>query len=86
MKCPKCNDILFYVVLLIFIVVVGDLILAGINDADTNKTYVHKNIIINNDTLQIIDYNTSYGYYVLENGLLVDKHYVKNNSFNINDN
>lgn len=82
----KCNDISFYVALLIFIVTIGVLILAGLWDADTNKTYVHKNIIINNDTLQIIDYNTSYGYYVLESGVLVDKNYVKNNSFNINDN
>jgi hypothetical protein len=82
----KCNDVSFYVALLIFIVVMGVLILAGLCDADKNKTYVHKNIIINNDTLQIFDYNTSYGYYVLESGVLVDKNYVKNNSFNINDN
>lgn len=82
----KCDDILFYVTLLIFIVVIGCLILAGVRSADTDKTYVHKNIIINNDTLQIVDYNTSYGYYVLENGLLVDKNYIKNNSFNIDDN
>lgn len=59
----------------------GWLVYDGISITNENKKYIGSEIVLYNDTLTIIDYNTSLGYHILENGLIVDKEYVKAKAF-----
>lgn len=59
----------------------GWLVYDGISITNENREYIGCEIVVYNDTLTIIDYNTSLGYHILENGLMVDKEYVKAKAF-----
>lgn len=58
----------------------GWLVYDGISITNENKKYIGSEIVLYNDTLTIIDYNTSLGYHILENGLIMDKEYIKANA------
>ena len=55
----------------------GWIVYDGISITNENREYIGCEIVLYNDTLTIIDYNTSLGYHILDNGLIVDKEYVR---------
>ena len=64
----------------------GWMLYDGVSETNKNKDYIGREIVVYNDTLTIIDYNTSYGHYILDNGLLMDKSYVHAKTLQIKSN
>ena len=58
----------------------GWMVYDGISITNENREYIGSEIVVYNDTLTIIDYNASLGYHILENGLIMDKEYIKANA------
>lgn len=56
----------------LLLVAVALIAILGLTEAAHNKAAVGKHIIIGTDTTTIVKYNTSYGFYVTEEGLVVD--------------
>lgn len=71
------EGIIVTAVILFALYVCGWMVYDGISITKENKEYIGREIVVYNDTLTIIDYNASLGYHILENGLIVDKEYVK---------
>ena len=74
------EGIIVTAVILFALYVCGWMVYDGINTTNENREYIGREIVIYNDTLTIIDYNASLGYHILENGLIMDKEYIKANA------
>ncbi len=67
----KAGYVLLY--LIIFLLsLVAILATEGLQEAARNKQRIGETIVIFGDTLTIKDYNSSYGYYILSNGLIYE--------------
>jgi len=64
----------------------GLMVYDGISETNKNKEYIGEKIVWQDDTLAITGYNTSYGHYILDNGLLMDKSYVHARTLQIKPN
>lgn len=71
------EGIIVTAVILFALYVCGWMVYDGISETNKNNKYIGREIVVYDDTLTIIDYNASLGYHILENGLIVDKEYVK---------
>lgn len=59
----------------------GWLVYDGISETKKNNKYIGQEIVLYNDTLTIMGYDASLEYHILENGLIVDKEYVRAKAF-----
>ena len=66
--------------------VCGLIMWEGISETERSKDYIGGKIVWQDDTLTITGYNASYGHYILDNGLLMDKSYVHANTPKIKPN
>lgn len=67
----KAGYVLLY--LIIFLLsLVAIFVTEGLQEAARNKQRIGETIVIFGDTLTINDYNSSYGYYILSNGLIYE--------------
>ena len=67
----RTGFILLY--LIIFLLsLVAILVTIGLQETARNKQRIGETIVICGDTLTIKDYNASYGYYILSNGLIYE--------------
>lgn len=64
----------------------GWMLYDGVSETNKNREYIGCEIVIYNDTLTITGYNASYGHYILNNGLLMDKSYVHTKTLQIKPN
>lgn len=71
------EGIIVTAVILFALWVCGWMVYDGVSETNKNKDYIGREIVLNNDTLTIIDYNASLGYHILDNGLIMDKEYVR---------
>ena len=71
------EGIIVTAVILFALFVCGWMVYDGISITNENKSYIGREIVVGDDTLTIIDYNASYGYHILDNGLIMDKEYVR---------
>ena len=67
-------------VILFVLYVCGWMVYDGISTTNENRKYIGSEIVVYNDTVTIIGYNTSLGAHILSNGLLMDKEYIKTNA------
>lgn len=80
------EGIIVTAVILFALYVCGWMVYDGISITNENREYIGREIVVYNDTLTIIDYNASYGHYILDNGLLMDKSYVHAKTLQIKPN
>lgn len=66
--------------------VCGLLMWEAVSETARNKDYIGEKIVWQDDTLTITGYNASYGHYILDNGLLMDKSYVHARTLQIKPN
>lgn len=66
--------------------VCGLLMWEAVSETAKNKDYIGEKIVWQDDTLTITGYNASYGHYILDNGLLMDKSYVQARTLQIKPN
>ena len=52
----------------------------GNNQHEKNLSFIGKKIVVEKDTLQIIDYNGLFMSYTLSNGVNIDKTFVQKNA------
>lgn len=71
------EGIIVTAVILFALYVCGWMVYDGISITNENREYIGREIVVYNDTLTIIDYNASLGYHILENGVIMDKEYVR---------
>ena len=74
------EEIIVIAVILFALGLCGWIVYDGISITNENREYIGSEIVVYNDTLTIIDYNASLGYHILENGLIMDKEYIKANA------
>lgn len=74
------EGIIVTAVILFALYVCGWMVYDGIKTTNENREYIGREIVVYNDTLTIIDYNASLGYHILDNGLIMDKEYIKANA------
>ena len=74
------EGIIVTAVILFALYVCGWMVYDGISETNKNKNYIGREIVVYNDTVTIIGYNTSLGVHILSNGLLMDKEYIKANA------
>ena len=74
------EGIIVTAVILLALYVCGWMVYDGISETNKNKNYIGREIVVYNDTVTIIGYNTSLGVHILSNGLLMDKEYIKANA------
>ena len=74
------EEIIVIAVILFALGLCGWIVYDGISITNENREYIGREIVVYNDTLTIIDYNASLGYHILENGVIMDKEYVKANA------
>lgn len=84
----KCvfENIIVTAVFLFALWVCGWILYEGVSETNKNREYVGREIVVGNDTLTIVDYQTSYGYFILDNGTLMDKSYARTNTLKIRPN
>lgn len=71
------EGIIVTAVILFALFVCGWMVYDGVSETNKNKDYIGREIVVYNDTLTIMGYNASLGYHILDNGLIVDKEYVR---------
>lgn len=71
------EGIIVTAVILFALYVCGWMVYDGISITKENEEYIGCEIVVYDDTLTIIDYNASLGYHILENGVIMDKEYVR---------
>ena len=74
------EEIIVIAVILFALGLCGWIVYDGISITNENREYIGSEIVVYNDTLTIIDYNASLGYHILENGVIMDKEYIKANA------
>lgn len=74
------EGIIVTAVILFALYVCGWMVYDGISTTNENRKYIGCEIVVNNDTVTIIGYNASLGAYILSNGILMDKEYIKANA------
>lgn len=80
------EGIIVTAVILFALYVCGWMVYDGVSETNKNIEYVGCEIVVGNDTLTIVDYQASYGYFILDNGTLMDKSYVRANTLKIRPN
>lgn len=80
------EGIIVTAVILFALWVCGWMVYEGISETNKNREYVGEKIVWQDDTLTITGYNASYGHYILNNGLLMDKSYVHARTLQIKPN
>lgn len=80
------EGIIVTAVILFALYVCGWMVYDGISTTNENRKYIGCEIVVYNDTVTITGYNASYGHYILDNGLLMDKSYVHAKTLQIKPN
>ena len=66
------DGFIFLFLVLFLLGVVAVLLALDLQETAINKQRIGETIVICGDTLTIDDYNASYGYYILSNGLIYE--------------
>lgn len=67
-----------FFILLITIIISGTIVWLLDKEVDVFKSQIGRNVIIDKDTLTIVDYNLLHGSFTLSNGIIINRKLVIN--------